>query len=84
MDRNQMIAMLQAGEVNVNFTKVDGTERKMRCTLNAEYLPPGDYEADTSREVDLGSVTVWDIEADAWRRFRVESVHSATPQFLTE
>ena len=83
MNRNNIIETLQQGVTEVQFTKVDGSERTMKCTLNAEYLPELEHNSTQDHPVDFNSVTVWDVEANSWRRFRVENVHSVK-QLLTE
>jgi thiamine monophosphate synthase len=69
--------MLREGVVEVIFTKKDGTERHMRCTLNPEYLPVIQKEASEVSEVrqkSNTSLSVFDVEAQAWRSFRFDSV----------
>ena len=62
--------------VTVVFTKKDGTERAMLCTL-IESKIPGDKQPKTPTEV--GSTTgqavrVFDIDKGEWRSFRWDSV----------
>jgi hypothetical protein len=69
--------MLRESIAEVIFTKKDGTERVMRCTLNPEYFPPIQQEASEVSEVRQKSNTslaVFDVEAQAWRSFRYDSV----------
>ena len=37
--RKWLIGLLESSPVEVTFTKRDGTERVMNCTLQPEYLP---------------------------------------------
>ena len=39
MNRNDIREFLLDNIIEVTFTKVDGTERKMNCTLNYEHIP---------------------------------------------
>ena len=65
--------LLRSGIVEVTFTKVDGTERVMRCTLQQQYLPESiEKEGVKVRNPDVQSV--WDIDINAWRSFRFDSV----------
>ena len=65
--------VLRSGNVEVIFTKVDGTERVMRCTLQPEYLPESiEKEGIKVKNVDVTSV--WDLDSNGWRSFRNESV----------
>jgi hypothetical protein len=70
---------LRRGECEVVFTKKDGSERQMVCTLHPDYLPqrdPDEKGASTSSPEKEDTVVVWDIEAGAWRSFRIDSVVS--------
>jgi hypothetical protein len=69
--------LLSEGVVNVTFTKVDGTERTMPCTLNpelipAEHAPKSASDAQTKRSETAQAVYVTD--AKGWRSFRWDSV----------
>lgn len=55
------------------FTKKDGTEREMRCTLMESSLPPRDPDA-AAKPHSPDVQPVWDVEAGAWRSFRWDSV----------
>jgi hypothetical protein len=73
MLRETMITALQRRVMYVTFTKVDGTERKMLCTLNDQYLPQrSDTVSERKRTDEV--VSVYDLEKDDWRSFRVSSV----------
>lgn len=79
LDQNWMLNQLQNNICEVTFTKVDGTSRKMRCTLSPQYLPE-EYRGRGSllTETDRNTISVWDLEASGWRSFRVESVSTFT------
>jgi hypothetical protein len=71
--------MLKTHVVRVDFTKADGTESSMVCTLMPEILEkfPVNQKPlspkvpdDTVRE----TIRVWNIEKKAWRSFRLDSV----------
>ena len=65
--------LLRSNVIEVKFTKVDGTERVMRCTLQPQYLPESiEKEGVKVRNPDVQSV--WDIDINAWRSFRFDSV----------
>lgn len=74
--KTYLIDALQKGVVTVKFTKVDGTERSMSCTLQESLI--GTYEKKTEREkaVNESVVSVWDVEKEGWRSFRYDSVIS--------
>lgn len=65
--------ILQVGEVTVKFIKKDGSERDMRCTLKPDLLP--EQEAtEVKREPNPDVMKVWDLEKNAWRSFRFDSI----------
>ena len=65
---------LYEGELLVKFTKKDGTERIMRCTLKMDDIPK---EMHPKSKVEYDSVSVkrvFDLDKQAWRSFRYDSV----------
>jgi hypothetical protein len=72
---DEMKDLLQNNVSNVTFTKKNGEQRVMKCTLMPEHLPPLEVKEGTSeKEVNTEVLAVWDIEKDAWRSFRIDSV----------
>ena len=67
--------MLSISEVTVTFTKKDMTTRVMRCTLQPNLIPKLLVTEDKpSRKKSETSITVYDLEAAAWRSFITRSV----------
>jgi hypothetical protein len=67
---------LMNNRAKVTFTKADGTERVMICTLDeshipVEYMPTGKAKHHNSHD----TICVFDLENNGWRSFRVDSVH---------
>ena len=66
--------------LTVTFTKADGSERVMKCTLNPLYTPPievTDPPVPPKEPTEVKEDTVckvFDIEAQAWRSFKWNSV----------
>ena len=60
----------------ITFTKRDGTEREMRCTLVEEAIPQEKQpKTQTEGSSTAGStVRVFDVEKQEWRSFRWDSV----------
>lgn len=79
---DELKEMLHRGVYHVTFTKVDGTERQMRCTLMEEYLPKVEYNNNPHRAENDASVAVWDLDKDAWRSFRVDSLIDIYEEYL--
>jgi len=63
---------------NVTFTKVDGTLREMRCTLQGDIIPQEEFEKLKKNKHPRPDnvLAVWDLDKEAWRSFRVDSVCS--------
>jgi hypothetical protein len=76
--KENLIDMLRHNIVTVTFTKVNGEERVMKCTLMSEYVPnaPTNNGQVLLQESESKAVSVWDTEANGWRSFRVDSVKS--------
>jgi hypothetical protein len=76
--KENLIDMLRNNIVTVTFTKVNGEERTMKCTLMAEYVPnaPTSSGQVLLQESESKAVSVWDTEVNGWRSFRVDSVKS--------
>lgn len=75
-NRDWLIGKLKAGELSVTFTKSDGSERTMRCTLKADQLPPLDpsKKPSTPKPVNEEVVSAWDVDNEGWRSFRLDSI----------
>ena len=67
---------LHNGELDVKFIKKDGSERSMRCTLKPDLLPAQtDLEEAVQKKTPNPDVLkVWDLEKEAWRSFRFDSI----------
>mgnify|MGYP003351296966 CR=1 FL=1 len=60
----------------VTFTKLDGTQRVMRCTLKSEFVPESLTESTKKSNPDV--VNVWDLDKGGWRSFRIENINEMT------
>jgi hypothetical protein len=85
--RNWIVSHLRAGSVTVTFNKKDGAERVMTCTLDPSVLPPAPiHESNTDSSVNFPKVkkenpnivSVYDLNALAWRSFIVKNVTNVT------
>lgn len=77
-DRSEMMQTLQNGLSEVTFNKINGDVRVMTCTLD-DTIIPADLLPKTSAMLDAVEVPqtiikVYDVKAEGWRSFRVESV----------
>jgi len=86
LTRDEMVTSLKEGTCRVKFTKVNGDKRDMQCTLNDETIKQYSKivddlsdrmnAGDTKKKVNLNVIPVFDILAQDWRSFRVDSVDS--------
>lgn len=74
--------MLQGGQIIiVEFTKKNGDLRKMRCTTNLSIIPETEHPSEDSTRIYTEEVIrAYDIDAEGWRSFRVDSVNTLTSE----
>lgn len=83
-DRDYIVEQLRIRVLEVDFTKRDGTNRTMKCTLRTDLLPPPEKTVidltKPEREVkeNLDVIAVYDLESKGWRSFRLDSINSIT------
>jgi hypothetical protein len=73
-EKDWLLGLLQSEIVELTFTKKDGTERIMKCTLSelkiaTEFAPKG-----VERSKKDEAVAVFDLENNGWRSFRWDSL----------
>jgi len=74
---NDILFVLQKANVEVVFTKKDGSERKMLCTLNEQFIPQEHKPKNTgTTKKNKDIVSVYDVEKKGWRSFNINSVKS--------
>ena len=59
---------LMDGIIEIEFTKADGTLRKMKATLQESIVPHTDRRVD--KKPNTEACVVWDTEIQQWRSFR--------------
>lgn len=78
INKDTLKANLQNGTGTIVFTKADGSERTMKCTLKSDLLPVVEIKEGAKVKVENPEVlSVWDIENSGWRSFRIDSIISA-------
>ena len=65
---------LSEQNAEILFTKKDGTDRVMKCTLRTEVAIPYEKKTDRTREGQSTILPVWDLEADGWRSVNIETI----------
>lgn len=68
-------SLLHDNVINVKFTKVNGDERVMKCTLQGSFLPEM-VSTESTRKKNEDVLSVWDIDNSGWRSFRLDSIVS--------
>lgn len=74
INRDFIVGLLKSGKYKVEFTKKDGTHREMLCTLNEKYIPESETPIGLGKPKTNDIVSVYDLEKNGWRSFRVNSV----------
>ena len=72
--RDWLKSLLHEHEVTIFFTKKDGTERELRCTLAESKIPQEKLPKNSGKSKSDDALAVFDVEKDAWRSFRWDSV----------
>jgi hypothetical protein len=78
MMMNDLRDSLQKGIVTVTFTKKDGSERVMKCTLSENFIAQKDLPKGNTRASNAEVIAVYDVDVSGWRSFRIDSVKSVT------
>lgn len=72
--REWLRGVLQMHETTIIFTKKDGTERKLLCTLAENKIPSEKTPKNSGKAKSDESIAVFDLENQDWRSFRWDSV----------
>lgn len=73
--REWLLGMLYVSPVTVIFTKKDGSERTMNCTLLPDMLPKVEIKENKQPKKKSDSViSVYDLDQKGWRSFTLKSV----------
>jgi hypothetical protein len=72
--KQEIFEMARDGVIRVTFTKSDGTERIMVCSLMDQYLPPIMEDAEVITKDNPNVLAVMDLQARGWRSFRINSI----------
>ena len=86
--RDWVKSILHTSTVSVTFTKADGTDREMQCTLNGNLItnwPAGPVdgivkEGKQRKQPDEHSLRVFDLEKQEWRSFRFDRLKKVTAE----
>ena len=77
LTKNELKEALAKCIVEITFNKIDGSARKMNCTLMTNYVPQVVSEeqvAHVPRVQNDEVLAVWDLDKQDWRSFRLDSI----------
>jgi len=76
--KEELYNLLKNEIVEITFTKLNGEERVMPCTLQESFLPPAKKDDPLTqkkvREISDKVIAVWAIESKGFRSFRYDRV----------
>lgn len=70
--REQLVALLRDNDCEVTFTKVNGEQRVMPCTLKTGVVP--EILGEGRKKANPNTISVWALDKQEWRSFRVDNV----------
>ena len=73
--REWLHGLLKTDTVDLTFVKKDDTIREMKWTLMESKLPAG-YVVDPEAEIHENYIHIFDLEKQAWRSCRFDSIRS--------
>jgi hypothetical protein len=75
IEKEKLKNILKQNVVSISFKKLDGSDRKMICSLKEDILPVIESKEPTKKKTENENVLpVWDIEKNAFRSFRIDSL----------
>ena len=75
ISKDALKQQLKEGVKTITFTKTDGTQRVLRCTLQESALPQVDpSKVTTTKKQNDEALAVWDLDNAGWRSFRFDSI----------
>ena len=73
--RGWLKGVLTVQPATITFTKKDGTERVMNCTLRGDMLPVVEIKEDKApRKQNDSILSVYDLDVQGWRSFTINTV----------
>jgi hypothetical protein len=77
-DRDTILKDLRQSVIEVIFTKANGEQRIMHCSLRPELLPET-YKQDITEERNFHQknpevIAAWDVQKGGWRSFRIDTI----------
>jgi hypothetical protein len=76
MLKQSLTESLRDSDLSISFVKKDGSLRVMKCTLRTDAVIPHEKKTDRVREAKDHLLSVWDLDAGAWRSINIETIES--------
>lgn len=78
LDKQSIRDALFSGKTIISFTKANGEQREMLCTLRPDLIPPQPVSQleKAPRKENSDVQAVWDLEKEAWRSSVLILFHS--------
>jgi len=73
-EKDWLLTLLRERQIEILFTKKDGSERLMKCTLSESKIPAEKAPKGAERAKNDEVVAVFDLENEGWRSFRWDSI----------
>lgn len=80
LTRNDLVGLLKENVLAITFTKKDGSVRSMNATLMESVLPAKVPEVTRTKTPNPNVVSVWSVQDEGFRSFRLDSVLSVNIQ----
>lgn len=72
-NKSELASQLKLGTWVVEFTKVDGSQAIMECTLDPKLLPETEQKESVRQDIP-STLRVYSVDRQGWRSFRVDNV----------
>jgi hypothetical protein len=73
LEFEKLIELLHENIVNLKFTKINGEERVLNCTLSSDHIPTS-TKSEQKKRINDSIISVWSVDDKGWRSFRKDSV----------
>ena len=80
--RQWLVEILFGRTVEIIFTKADGSERVMNCTLMSARINYQNKQRQKKSATTHDNITVWDVDKNEWRSFKLRSITNIIPLIL--
>lgn len=74
LNRGDLITMLEAGNVIIDYTKLDGSNRVMTATLQEGVIPNVNSNSNEASD----NIVIWLPEEKVWRTVKLDRINEIT------